>query len=74
MPRLLNVRKAFAQMQLVLAYAARHLDEDVSLSALADQAGLSPAHLQRVFAAAVGETPKQLTLRLRLARAPLYCC
>ena len=63
------MQKSFAQMQPVLAYAARHLDEDVSLSALAVQAGLSPAHLQRVFAAAIGETPKQLTLRLRLARA-----
>jgi len=57
------------QMQPVLAYAAAHLDEDVSLAALAGQAGLSPFHLQRVFAAAVGETPKRLTLRLRLERA-----
>jgi AraC family transcriptional regulator len=56
-------------MQPVLAYASAHLDEDVSLAALARQAGLSAFHLQRIFAAAVGETPKQLTLRLRLGRA-----
>lgn len=56
-------------MQPVLAYAAAHLDEDVSLAALARQAGLSAFHLQRIFSAAVGETPKQLTLRLRLGRA-----
>jgi AraC family transcriptional regulator len=56
-------------LQPVLAFAAAHLDEDVSLSALAAQAGLSPFHLHRVFSAAAGETPKQFTLRLRLGRA-----
>ncbi len=56
-------------MQPVLAYAAAHLDEDVSLTALASQAALSPFHLHRVFSAAAGETSKQYTLRLRLGRA-----
>jgi AraC family transcriptional regulator len=59
----------FRKMQPVLAYAAAHLDEDVSLAALARQAKLSAFHLQRIFADTVGETPKQLTLRLRLGRA-----
>ena len=54
------------QVQPVLAFAAAHLDEDLSLAALADQAGLSAFHLHRVFSAAAGETPKQFTLRLRL--------
>ncbi|HEV8145547.1 MAG TPA: helix-turn-helix domain-containing protein [Bryobacteraceae bacterium] len=53
----------------MLAYAAAHLDEDVSLAALAGQAGLSAYHLHRAFAAVMGETPKQLTQRLRLDRA-----
>jgi AraC family transcriptional regulator len=56
-------------MQPLLAYATAHLDEEVSLAQLARQAGLSTFHLQRIFSAAVGETPKQLTLRLRLGRA-----
>jgi AraC family transcriptional regulator len=56
-------------MQRVLAYAAAHLDEDISLAALASQAALSPTHLHRVFSAAIGETSKQYTLRLRLGRA-----
>jgi AraC family transcriptional regulator len=64
--------KALKKIQPVLAYAATHLDEDVSLEALAGQAGLSTFHLQRTFAAAVGETPKQLTLRLRLERAAVF--
>jgi AraC family transcriptional regulator len=57
------------QVQPALAFAARHLDEDLSLHALADRAGLSPCHLHRVFAGAAGETPRQFTSRLRLGRA-----
>jgi AraC family transcriptional regulator len=57
------------QVQPVIAFAAGHIDEDLSLTVLADQAGLSAFHLHRVFSAVAGETPKQFTLRLRLARA-----
>ena len=57
------------RLQPVVAFAAEHLDEDLSLGALADQAGLSAFHLHRVFSAVAGETPKQFTLRLRLDRA-----
>src|SRR5580692_4715929 len=57
------------QVQPVLAFAAAHLDEDLSLASLAAQSGLSAFHLHRVFSAAAGETPKQFTLRLRLGRA-----
>jgi len=56
----------FESVQPVLAYAAAHLDEDLSLEALAAQARLSAFHLHRKFSAAAGETPKQFTLRLRL--------
>lgn len=66
MPRL---RAPFRKVQPVLAYAAGHLDEDVSLAALAAESGLSRFHLQRIFAATIGESPKQITLRLRLERA-----
>jgi AraC family transcriptional regulator len=56
-------------MQSVLAWAATHLDEDISLTALAGRAGLSAFHLHRLFATVIGETPKGLTSRLRLERA-----
>jgi AraC family transcriptional regulator len=59
------------QLQPVIAFAAAHLDEDLSLATLAAEAGLSAFHLHRVFSAAAGETPKQFTLRLRLERAAL---
>jgi len=60
---------ALKQVQPVIAFAARRLDQDLSLTVLAAQAGLSAFYLHRVFSAAAGETPKQFTLRLRLARA-----
>jgi AraC family transcriptional regulator len=60
---------AFQRIQPALAYAVAHLDEDVSLAALARQTGLSVFHLQRAFSTAAGETPKQFTLRLRVGRA-----
>ena len=50
----------FAAVQPLLAYAAAHLDDDVSLTALAEKAGFSAFYLPRIFSAAVGETPKQL--------------
>jgi AraC family transcriptional regulator len=59
----------FASVQPLLAYAAANLDDDVSLTALAGQASLSAFYLHRIFLAAVGETPKQFTMRLRLGYA-----
>lgn len=57
------------QLQPLLAFAARHPAEDLSLASLAGKAGLSRYHLHRVFTAVTGETPKRLTSRLRLSRA-----
>jgi AraC family transcriptional regulator len=62
-------RRKLKQVQPALAFAITHLDEDVSLTRLARQTGLSAFHMHRVFSKAVGETPKQLTLRLRLERS-----
>ena len=59
----------FKRVQPALAFAAAHLDGDVSLDALAGHTGLSRFHLHRVFSTTAGETPKQYTLRLRLGRA-----
>jgi len=62
-------RAQLKRVQPALAYALAHLDEDLSLAALAGQTGLSTFQLHRIFSSAVGETPKQLTQRLRLERA-----
>lgn len=57
------------RIQPALAYAASHLDEDVSLTALARKAGLSPYHLHRSFSETARESPKRFTMRLRLGHA-----
>jgi AraC family transcriptional regulator len=47
----------------------KHPERDVSLESLAREWGYSPSHFHRLFAAAVGETPKEHVERLRLERA-----
>ena len=50
----MDMPQRLKQVQPALAFAAGHLDEDLSLDVLADRAGMSAFHLHRVFAAAVG--------------------
>ena len=52
----------------LLVHIQAHLEGDLGLEALSRKAGLSPFHLQRLFKAAIGETPKAYTSRLRLER------
>lgn len=53
----------------LLVYIQANLDQDLTLATLGRRANLSPDHLQRVFKAAVGETPKAHVTRLRVERA-----
>lgn len=53
----------------LLVHIQTHLDQDLSLTALARRAALSPAYMQRLFLAHVGESPKQYVMRLRLEQA-----
>ena len=48
-----------ANARAICRYIERHLDEPVSLHALGDAFGMSPFHLQRMFKAALGITPKK---------------
>lgn len=64
-----NLRARWRRVQPIMAFVARHLDDDLSLSALALRARVSRFHLQRLFCAAAHETLKQYTARLRLDRA-----
>lgn len=52
----------------LLVHIQAHLEEDLGLERLGRKAGLSPFYLQRLFKAAIGETPKAYTSRLRLER------
>ena len=53
----------------LLVYIQANLDKDLALAALGNRANLSPAHLQRVFKAEIGESPKAYVTRLRIERA-----
>lgn len=64
-----NVSTPFEKVHPAMALAARRLDRDVSLEAMAEAAATSRFHLHRVFSAVARETPKQFSLRLRLAQA-----
>jgi transcriptional regulator GlxA family with amidase domain len=59
----------WATLMPLLVYIQANLDQDLALAALGRRANLSPDHLQRVFNAAIGETPKAHVTRLRVERA-----
>lgn len=60
-------------MQELARYIEKHADEPLSLKKLAEQAQLSPAHLQRVFKDALGVSPKVYhdAARMRLFKGAL---
>jgi AraC family transcriptional regulator of adaptative response/methylated-DNA-[protein]-cysteine methyltransferase len=58
-----------APISRALLHAAEHYQEQPSLEALARVAGLSPAHFQRRFQAAVGISPKRFVAQLSARQA-----
>jgi AraC family transcriptional regulator of adaptative response/methylated-DNA-[protein]-cysteine methyltransferase len=58
MKQLENSKQA-AKMYDLAAFISAHADSSLSLSSLAKKAGLSPSHLQRVFKAVIGVSPKE---------------
>jgi AraC family transcriptional regulator len=60
---------ALEKLLPVLMHIQANLDGDLSLEAMAQRLRLSPFHFHRMFRAAIGETLKQYTRRLRLERA-----
>ena len=57
------------QMKHVMDFIEEHLSQDISLEALAQQAGFSPYHFARLFRQTTGESPHQFVLRQRIQRA-----
>lgn len=57
------------QVQRVRDFVEAHLSQDLSLDALAQQAGFSPYHFTRLFRQTTGETPHQFVVRQRIERA-----
>lgn len=60
-----------APLALIDEFIEENLGSDLSLSSLAELAGLSRFHFSRAFKASTGETPYQHVLRRRMERARL---
>ncbi|OYU34558.1 bifunctional transcriptional activator/DNA repair enzyme AdaA [Novosphingobium sp. PASSN1] len=59
---------AASLMQAMAQYITVHAAESLPLARIADQAGMSPAHFQRSFKAALGVSPREYQAAQRLAR------
>lgn len=57
------------QLRAVVDFVQGHLDEELSLLALAEQAHVSPFHFARQFRATVGLPPHQFVLRQRVQKS-----
>jgi AraC family transcriptional regulator len=57
------------RLRRILDYLEAHLSEDLSLLALAAEAGLSPGHFARGFKQAIGRPVHQYLLRRRVESA-----
>ena len=63
-------RQTYAKrIERVVNYLIDHLDGDVDLHRLAEEAFLSPYHFHRVYHGMTGETVAETVRRLRLHRA-----
>ena len=70
-PRLPRPRGKLSSLQLrsVVDFIQSHLDQDLSLSALAERANVSSFHFARSFRSTVGVSPHQFVLRQRIQQA-----
>ena len=57
------------ELQPALNFARQNLGKNVALAELASRTKRSPFHAHRTLRLALGETPKQFTLRLRIDHA-----
>jgi AraC family transcriptional regulator len=58
-----------ATLRRTLAYIEAHLEEALSLAALADVVQMSPSHFAHHFKQATGQTPHHYVIARRIARA-----
>ena len=71
-PQLSPLRKEYiARINRVIDHIEAHLDEQLTLNALAEVAHFSPYHFHRIFHAMVGETLNRFIQRLRCERAAM---
>ncbi len=68
-PALKAQSAASRRLREVVAWIGTHLQEDLSVEALAERSGMSARHFARAFAAEVGCTPARFVVRARVAAA-----
>jgi AraC family transcriptional regulator len=65
----LDMSERYPELDKVLDYINRHLDEPLSLTILAQYAGYSPYHFLRIFKEKMGLSPQYYVSSLRLQKA-----
>lgn len=63
---LLELKSPSGRFKPLLAWAREHLDQDLTVERLADQANMSPRHFSRSFTAETGISPSKAVERLRI--------
>jgi transcriptional regulator GlxA family with amidase domain len=63
---LLELKSPSGRFKPLLAWAREHLDTDLTVERLADQAHMSPRHFSRSFTAETGISPSKAVERLRI--------
>ncbi|MBU6456038.1 MAG: GlxA family transcriptional regulator [Bradyrhizobium sp.] len=63
---LLELKAPTGRFGPLLAWAREHLDEPLTVEALAERAGMSTRHFTRAFVAETGSTPSKAVERLRI--------
>lgn len=65
----INPRKNCSRLKKALEYIQEHLDQELSLEAIASQANLSPYHFARVFKEIIGVAPHRYIIECRIQKA-----
>jgi transcriptional regulator GlxA family with amidase domain len=63
---LLELKAPTGRFSALLSWAREHLDQPLTVTQLADQAGMSSRHFARAFIAETGATPSKAVERLRI--------
>jgi len=66
-----ELQEPMSRIAALLEYVRTHLDTELNVGLLAQRAGFSTFHFQRIFRVAVGETIADYVRRLRLQRAAI---
>jgi AraC family transcriptional regulator len=69
MPESLSRDEYRTRIEKVVTHVTAHLEESLTLDAMASLCHFSPYHFHRIFTAILDETPQDLVNRLRLERA-----